>query len=156
MPSRKTTGDEWAAIKSPTILLQASMTSVSCRRSFRPSRCISFGSNSAVACQRSGRDLFSGRPRHSAIVEARSAAFILTLAALSERRTIVGNLRQNGGHKPSLQRMILVLPPHVAGKNIQFSTIFRDCPACDRDCALTQNLDNLLVAQRRIALFAFH
>ncbi len=52
--------------------------------------------------------------------------------------------------------MILVLPPHVAGKNIQFSAIFRDCAACDRDSALAQNLDNLLVAQRRIALFAFH
>ena len=58
-------------MKSPTIFDQASITSVSCRRSRSPKRCISFGSTSAGACQRSGRILFSGTPRHSAITAAR-------------------------------------------------------------------------------------
>jgi hypothetical protein len=58
-------------MNSPTIFDQASITSVSCKRSRSPKRCISFGSTSAGACQRSARIFLSGKPRHSAITAAR-------------------------------------------------------------------------------------
>jgi len=58
-------------MNSPTIFDQASITSVSCKRSRSPSRCISFGTTSAGDCQRSGRIFLSGNPRHSAMMAAR-------------------------------------------------------------------------------------
>src|SRR6266404_996169 len=76
MPSRKATGDECEAMKSPTILLHTSSTSVSCNRSFSPRRCINFGKTPTGACHRSGRGNLSGRPRHSAMTWARSDGFI--------------------------------------------------------------------------------
>ena len=63
-------------MKSPTIFDQASITSVSRRRSRNPRRCISFGISSAGDCQRSGRIFLSGKPRHSAITAARREGFI--------------------------------------------------------------------------------
>src|SRR6266481_540099 len=58
-------------MNSPTIFDQASITSVSCKRSRSPKRCISFGITSAGDCQRSGRVFLSGKPRHSVITVAR-------------------------------------------------------------------------------------
>ena len=63
-------------MKSPTIFDQASITSVSCRRSRSPRRCISFGTISAGDCHRSLCAFLSGKPRHSAITVARRDGFI--------------------------------------------------------------------------------
>src|SRR5882724_13548999 len=71
IPSRNATGAECAAMNSPTIFDHASITSVSCKRSRSPKRCINFGITSAGDCQRSGRIFLSGTPRHSAITAER-------------------------------------------------------------------------------------
>jgi hypothetical protein len=84
MPSRNATGPECAAMKSPTIFDQASITSVSCRRSRNPRRCISFGTSSVGDCHRSGRIFLSGKPRHSAITAARRDGFIRNYLATDE------------------------------------------------------------------------
>src|SRR5215211_3104422 len=63
-------------MKSPTIFDQASITSVSRKRSRKPRRCISFGISSVGDCHRSGRIFLSGKPRHSAITAARREGFI--------------------------------------------------------------------------------
>src|SRR6266446_2081511 len=63
-------------MKSPTIFDQASITSVSCKRSRSPKRFISFGTSSAGACQRSVCVFLSGKPRHSAITAERREEFI--------------------------------------------------------------------------------
>jgi hypothetical protein len=62
-------------MNSPTIFDQASITSVSRKRSRSPKRCISLGITSAGDCQRSGRIFLSGRPRHSAMTAARREGF---------------------------------------------------------------------------------
>jgi len=56
---RNATGVECAAMKSPTIFDQASITSVSRRRSRKPRRCISFGISSDGDCQRSACSFLS-------------------------------------------------------------------------------------------------
>src|SRR5688572_11262093 len=117
-------------MNSPTICFQASITSPSRRRSLKPSCCISFGSNSPGACQRSGRILFAGNPRHSAMTAARREAF------MNER--------------------VLVFPPHVARQNIQLGAVFCNGAARDWNSAFTQDLDNFLVAQRRGAVLGLH
>src|SRR6266700_1311579 len=76
MPSRNAKGAECVAMNSPTIFDHVSITSVSCRRSRSPRRCIIFGTSSAGNCQRSARILLSGKPRHSAITAARREGFI--------------------------------------------------------------------------------
>src|SRR6266446_3491541 len=85
-PSRRATGAECAAIKSPTIFDQASMTSVSRKRSRSPKRCINFGTSSVGDCQRSGRIFLSGKPRHSAITAERRDEFIKSYLATDEQR----------------------------------------------------------------------
>src|SRR6267142_4858268 len=100
------------------MLFQASMTSVSRKRSLNPSCCMSFGSRSPGACQRSGRVLFAGSPRHSATTAARSDAFI----------------KKRG----------LVLPPHVARQDIQLGSVLRDGAAGDGNAAFAQDFDDFL------------
>src|SRR5437879_3109669 len=47
-----------------------------------------------------------------------------------------------------------VPPPHVARQNIQLGPVLGDGASRDRNAALAQNLDDLLVAKRRVALLA--
>src|SRR5204862_5992749 len=105
------------------MVFQASITSVSRKRSLNPSCCMSFGRRSPGACQRSGRILFAGSPRHSAITAARSDAF--------------------------MKKRELVFPPHVARQDVQLGAVLRDGAASDGNAAFAQDLDNFLVAERR-------
>src|ERR1700745_947196 len=131
MPPRNATGAEWAAINSPTILPHASITSVSCKRSRNPRRCINFGTNSAGDCQRSPRIVLSGSARHSAITAARREGDMV-------------------------MRRALIFPPHVTWQNIQLAAVFGHGASRDRDTALAQNLNDLVIAQRLIAILALH
>src|ERR1043166_4517088 len=75
-------------MNSPTMVFQASITSLSRKRSLNPSCCMSFGSRSPGACQRSGRVLFAGSPRHSATTAARSDAFMKKVTKVKSVTTL--------------------------------------------------------------------
>src|SRR5439155_21891736 len=64
-----------------------------------------------------------------------------------------------------MQRVILltnhrqsasILPPHVARQNVQFGAVLGHSASRDRNASLGQNFDDLLVAQRRVAILVFH
>src|SRR5437870_9781622 len=73
-------------MNSPTIFDHVSITSVSCKRSRSPRRCINFGTSSSGDCQRSARIFLSAKPRHSAITAARSEGFIKNYLATDGHR----------------------------------------------------------------------
>src|SRR5262245_13613678 len=148
MPSRNATGAEWVAINSPTIFPHASITSVSRKRSRNPRRCINFGSNSAGECQRSARCFLSGRPRHSAITVARREEFMRS-DGIEECWRIRTDLLL---HYSKLS----IFSPHMTWQDIQFGAVFGDGTSRDRDTALAENLNNLIVAQRLIAILPLH
>src|SRR6266404_8683627 len=140
MASRSATVAEWAAMNSPTILLQASATSVSCNLSLRPSRCMRFGKMSAGAAHRLCVTVFPGKPRHSAIILARSDDFIRIRFLDFAKNNKIDNRRS-------------VTPTHVARQNIQLGAVLGHRAPRDRNAALTQDLYDLLVAERRITGF---
>src|SRR5205085_12359676 len=47
-------------------------------------------------------------------------------------------------------------PARVARQNVQFGSVFRYRSARNRESSFAQDLDYLLVAQRRVTLFTFH
>ncbi len=49
-----------------------------------------------------------------------------------------------------------ILPPHMAWQNIELIAIFRHGAPGDRNAALAENLDHLVIAQRRAAILVFH
>src|SRR5437870_1269636 len=154
MPSRKATGDECAAMKSPTILLHASSTSVSCNRSFSPSRWINFGKRSAGSAQRFCRIRFSGRPRHSARTWARSDGFIsFCTGALRASHYLLREFMRRS--ETAATKKISIPSPHVARENIQLSAVLGDGAPRNRNTPLAQDLDNLFVAYRCITFFTF-
>src|SRR6476620_2896992 len=128
MPSRNATGAEWAAINSPTIFDQTSITSVSCRRSRSPKRCISFGTSSAGDFQLWICVFLSGKPRHSAITAARKEGFINNyLAKDGHGWNTDFDRRGRGVCAKGLFRLAvdttaatnrLVFSPHVARENV--------------------------------------
>src|SRR5438046_440716 len=107
-------------MKSPTIFDQASMTSVSRKRSRSPKRCINFGTSSAGDCQRSGRVFLSGKPRHSAMTAARRDEFIKNYLATDGHRwnTDFKSCEAVDTTAATIFRNRLILSPHVAGQNI--------------------------------------
>src|SRR5215475_2213915 len=108
------------------------MTSVSRNRSRNPRRCISFGINSDGDCHRSTRGFLSGRPRHSAITAAR-------------REGDVG-----------ISGEASIFSPHVTWQDIQFGTVLGHGAPRDWDSALAQDLNDLIVAQRFIAVLTLY
>src|SRR5438093_5029477 len=150
-------------MNSPTIFDHVSITSVSCRPSRSPRRCIIFGTSSAGNCQRSARILLSGKPRHSAITAARREGFINKYLATDghgwntdflkrRRRRVLDFLRLT---QPPLQLSEIhfsvsavgsIFPPHVTWQNIQLGAVLGHGAARDRDPALAQDLDYLVIA----------
>src|SRR6266480_2703895 len=49
-----------------------------------------------------------------------------------------------------------ILPPHVARQNVELIAIFRYGAPGDRNAAFRQNLDDLVIAQRRAAILVLH
>src|ERR1043166_833093 len=145
-------GEEWAAMNSPTILLQASATSDSCNRSLRPSRCITCGKISLGAVHRLCVTLFSGKPRHSLITLERRAGFIFCHV---ERSRDISRYFRAQQRPDNIERFLdfsrndkrLVPPPHVAWQNIQLGAVLGHRPARNRNAALAQNFHDLLVAE---------
>src|SRR2546423_5989338 len=136
MPSRKPIGQECVAIKSPTSAFHAPRISLSCRRSRRPSFCITLGRRSAVDSTRSGRGGSEGRPRHSAMTARRRDGLIAGLLTIGDWQ-------------------LLVLPSHVARQYVELGSILSDRPPRDRNAAFAQDLDDFLIAQGCAARFAF-
>src|SRR4029450_7028045 len=153
MPSRNATAAECVVINSPTIFPHASITSVSRKRSRNPRRCINFGTNSAGDCQRSTRCFLSGRPRHSAITAARREKFMWSDGVMECWQIRAGSLLHQS-NTPLLQ--LSILSPHVTWQNIQLCAVFGHGASRNRDSALTQNLDDLVVTQRLIAILTLH
>src|SRR4029453_6817902 len=49
-----------------------------------------------------------------------------------------------------------IFPPHVAWENVQLGAVFGDGASRNGNAALAQNLDDLVIAQRRAAALMFH
>src|ERR1051326_2850291 len=110
-------------MNSPTIDDQASITSLSRNRSFRPSFCISFGSNTPGVSHLSGRSFFSGKPRHSWMTAVRREGFTVRNGVLEYWSNDDEEMARLHQHSITPPLQPLVLPPHVPRQNVKLGAI---------------------------------